>query len=70
MNSIYPLMTIERLPDTMSAKDVKELMAYITITVVRSKDFARLDGLRRATVVDFCMSVQDILLTAYGDLDA
>lgn len=67
MSVIYPLMTLERLPEMMDSKEVREMVAFLLCTTVRSKDFHCLSRLEQVTVVDFCLSVQNILLEAYKE---
>lgn len=70
MSVLYPLMTLERLPEMMDTKEVNEMMAFLLCTAVRSKEFHCLSRLEQVTVVDFCLSVQNILLGAYKEENA
>lgn len=65
MNSIYPLITLESLPETMGEKDVRAFVSFLMVTAVNSKDFQRLKRHQQSSVIDFCMSIQEILLSAY-----
>lgn len=69
MSAFYNLMTLERLPELMEPSEVREMFALIMCTMVRSKEFQELKGLQRQLMIEFCLSVQNILLGAYSESD-
>lgn len=69
MKRLYPLISLERMPEVFSPEDVRELMALITVTLVRSKEFHDLKRYQQAYTMDFINTVQANLLRTYDNPD-
>ncbi|GAB3956401.1 hypothetical protein GCM10028805_46130 [Spirosoma harenae] len=67
MSTLYPLMTLERLPEFMEPQEVREMIAFLMCNAVRSKEFHALKRLEQTNIVEFCLSVQNILLGAFNE---
>jgi hypothetical protein len=65
MSKLYPLLTLERMPEIFDAEEIRELMALLIVSLVRSKEFHHLTRHQQAYTIDFCTSVQALLLRAY-----
>lgn len=70
MSKIHSHITLESLPETMAEKDVRELISLLMTCTANSEEFHELNRHQKGTVIDFCMSVQEILLSAYREPNA
>jgi hypothetical protein len=65
MKKLYPIISLERMPE-----HVRDLLALITATLVRSKEFNDLKRYQHAYTMYFINTVQANLLCIYKNPNA